>query len=228
MWRNTTWKPFHDHELKNYPYVGAFNIETWTNWNILRPYLDKSFDSDGIIEDSQYGKKRFRFDLHKKENSTGNVPGEDEVDSSDLVSDDEGSDKKKPICNVRGLPNEMKKLNNEELNNEDHSDILESQVLNPQPEDTPAEVCDGEQSEHLNQTIQIDPMEQEENFHNILKEFAKQNALKVIHLSEPEGDRFVSDITSAENKLPVNELNFERDSFFRFLLDDFPEEMEAV
>ena len=64
--QKTKWKPFPDikHELTNHPYVGAFNMKDWTNWNPLkRSYLN----SDEIIEKSEIGKKYKLFDLTNPE-----------------------------------------------------------------------------------------------------------------------------------------------------------------
>ena len=58
------WRPFFDHELINYPYVGPFNVQDWTNWNILRQA--EGLDSDAVISKSKTGSKYRKFCLRKE------------------------------------------------------------------------------------------------------------------------------------------------------------------
>lgn len=67
--KNTKWKPYFNHDLINFPYVGAFNAQNWTNWNVLRQ--SPSFDTDAIIEESKEGGKYKHFTLSK--NSTSDI-----------------------------------------------------------------------------------------------------------------------------------------------------------
>ena len=59
------WRPFYDHELINHPYVGPFNIQNWTNWNIMSPAED--LDTDALIEKSRDGCKNKEFSFRKEE-----------------------------------------------------------------------------------------------------------------------------------------------------------------
>ena len=55
------WRPFFDHELKNHPYVGPFNVQNWTNWNVLR--RAEGLDSDAVISKTKTGSKYRKFFL---------------------------------------------------------------------------------------------------------------------------------------------------------------------
>ena len=97
----TEWRPYYDHELKNRPYVGAFNMQNWTNWNILR-YAD--LDSDAIIEKSEIGRQYKLFSLSGEKQKASEKSGKeigracvngermDEDPSEKLISECTGSE----------------------------------------------------------------------------------------------------------------------------------------
>ena len=64
----TVWRPYPSdkHELKNSPYAGAFNIQNWTNWNILQP--QPLLNTDAIVEQSEIGRQYMLFRLSEDGN----------------------------------------------------------------------------------------------------------------------------------------------------------------
>ena len=72
--KKTKWEPYIDHDLVTFPFVGPFNVQNWTNWNVLQKACKKTEDAQGntiinclqtdkIIDQSEEGHKFRRFDM---------------------------------------------------------------------------------------------------------------------------------------------------------------------
>ena len=69
--KKTEWKPYTDHDLVTFPFVGPFNAQNWINWNILQEACERDesgtiincLETDKIIEQSEEGRKFRRFDM---------------------------------------------------------------------------------------------------------------------------------------------------------------------
>lgn len=69
--KQTKWEPYIDHDLITFPFVGPFNVQNWTNWNVLQKACKKTegaqgdtlincLQTDKIIDQSEEG-SRFRY-----------------------------------------------------------------------------------------------------------------------------------------------------------------------
>ena len=166
--KKTTWKPFFNHELINHPYIGAFNIQNWTNWNILR--FSSKLNSDQLIEQSKIGKKYKHFNISQSSE------GIEKTESKQASF--EGSI---PLACVNGKEEDFDK---------DPSDKQLSECVENNNE-PPAFIKNSIQKEKIEPLVQQD----------ILKEFAKQNALKIVNLSKQEGDYFIDDLAKAQGQI---------------------------
>lgn len=63
---NTKWIPYFKHDLINHPYIGVFNAQHWTNWNVLKQ--SPNLNTDVIISRNEEGKRYQHFKLHDNSN----------------------------------------------------------------------------------------------------------------------------------------------------------------
>ena len=89
------WKPFVSHELINHPYVGAFNAQNWTNWNVMREVED--LDTDALIAKSKDGSNYKKFSLRLD-------PNEEEANPNALRLEEGGQASSKPSQLVLSAP----------------------------------------------------------------------------------------------------------------------------
>ena len=72
--KKTKWEPYIDHDLVTFPFVGPFNVQNWTNWNVLQKACKKTEDAQGntiinclqtdkIIDQSEEGNRFRLFDM---------------------------------------------------------------------------------------------------------------------------------------------------------------------
>ena len=69
--KKTKWKPYIDHDLVTFPFVGPFNAQNWINWNILQEACERDehgtiincLETDKIIDQSKEGNKFRHFDM---------------------------------------------------------------------------------------------------------------------------------------------------------------------
>lgn len=167
--KKTEWKPFFNHELVNRPYIGAFNIQNWTNWNILKK-ID-SLDSDSIINTSNIGVSHKHFNL-----------------------------KSNPKPSINHRHNIAKKLI--------PTSCSGSGTFKEDPSAQQIELCTNSKLKNNLSVSKIHKqIEQETNLSKfkssqILTNYASQNILKILHLSDTEqSDQFTRDMTKALNKV---------------------------
>lgn len=180
------WRAFRDHELRNRAYIGAFNIQNWTNWNILRP--SDNLNSDQIIEKSEIGKQYKHFDLHPDLNDLDNQKdaGELKTDEADVEFKTEAGYQTIPFV---GCDNGMAKDFEKDPSNRQIEECVQ------QIEESKQELSLSNAADSVQEEIKV--LYQQD----LLKGFAKQNALRIVELSKPEGDNFTRDIQKAREKV---------------------------
>ena len=180
---NTVWKPYFDHDLIVKPYVGVFQVQNWTNWNILQPMAD-DFNTDKIIDADEIGKKYRHFNLHS---------GSDFVKSAEL----------KPIT----LEYEKNFCTNEDMLSKD----FDIESCNPSAIKNKtiglADSINEYYKKGIDKNLSQSPKDVEKNIssEDLIDNFSERNSLKVVNLYEEDGDRFVKDLNLSFNK--TNRLN---------------------
>ncbi|MGI9548796.1 MAG: hypothetical protein ACR2M7_02290 [Bdellovibrionales bacterium] len=182
--KKTQWKPFFDHDLITKPYVGAFQIPNWTNWNILQPL--SGFNTDEIIDENEVGRKYKHFNLSSKES----------VDSKPVDS------KIKPIV-INGIENPCKDISSE--NFESCTDISSLVMNDPLLESH--EKIEFQENRSKNYIKNYYKGAQEDiSIHQLVGSFSEKNALRVVDLYTPKGNQFTKDLnTSYKNTYLLNE-----------------------
>ena len=200
--QKTRWKPFFDHELINHPYIGAFNIQNWINWNILK--FSSKLNSDKLIEQSEIGRKYKHFNISRsmQASSEGNESDSKQASSEGI----ESKSKNIPLACISG---EEKGWDQEPI----HKQISKCGSNSG----LPASIKDSIQKE------KIDPLVQQD----ILKEFAKQNALKIVDLSKQEGDYFIDDLAKARGQIIWNSYYLKPSEILPLIPDNDRQNLEA-
>ena len=188
----TKWKAYYDHELMNRPYVGAFNIQNWTNWNILR---HADLDSDVIIEKSEIGREYKLFNLSREQQNFSTI-GSGQINRACINGeriDEEPTAKQ--IAECTGSKETLFSQNSA------LQSFIEVQI----------------------QKDQGDVMAQS---HSVLKEYAEQNALRVLELSTAEGDHFEQDIKKALERLNIRSASIDLEEIGAYLPVEHKEALE--
>ncbi len=188
--RRRDWKPqpFFEHELVNRPYIGAFNIQNWTNWNILRH--SKKFNSDKIIDkaiasgkiDKRY--KHFNMSSRQQPNTEGNLKTAEEA------------------C-LRGTKYNFHQDPSSEEVAKCIQDWKDSSLL--------AEI-----EYHIQSEGELGVLDQQD----VLKEFAEQNALRIVNLSQRKGEQFIQDIKKALKKVHLEKHYLKASKIFPVIPDE--------
>ena len=222
--QKTTWKPYRHHELENAPYVGAFNIQQWVNWNLLQPAKD--IDTDAIIESSEIGRKYKHFNFSRSESEkdkplssplitdcVGEVYGEDEAKAVQQIVD---QDKKTGQRGILQLDFD-----------ESEKDVKEN-----------IKKCDEGLKGDLNPGLESYKRSEEKYFsEDVLESFSKENSLKLIDLSHEDSERFIKDMGQSFEKYRLSHSSYDlsklpaiiQDTYYRDLrrtelLNYLPEE----
>lgn len=189
----TEWKPFFSHDLITKPYVGAFTAQTWTNWNVLRasPHLD----TDKIIEDHPTGRKYKFFNLMHKNQSQPVQP------------------QNIPIVNL-----EKECSNQEDLDNFDTEKC--SSINSRKPEVNPILMNRGDRHAKTVQAF----YENKPNLFDTktaLQNFSKDNALKVVDIFSPQGDKFIQDLKDLDDIIEILDIDlpYSMDSLLDLITD---------
>ena len=175
----TVWKPYWNHELENAPYVGAFNIQHWVNWNLLQPAKD--IDTDKIIEQSEIGRKYKHFNF-----------------SAD--SDDNESTRQNTPINSDCV-NEVADQDLQEIE-ENLSHYKDGEIITSfEPSQKEIEKCSVDNKNALSPGLEAYRKQEEKNLSsNVLENFSKENSLKIIDLSGEDSERFIQDLTNSFEK----------------------------
>ena len=185
--QKTTWKPYRHHELENAPYVGAFNIQQWVNWNLLQPAKD--IDTDAIIESSEIGRKYKHFNFSRSESK------KDQPLSSPLITDcvDEvyGEDKAKAVQQIVDQDKKTGQRGILQLDfDESEKDVKEN-----------IKKCDEALKGDLSPGLESYKRSEGKYFsQDVLENFSKKNSLKLIDLSHEDSERFIKDMGQSFEK----------------------------
>ncbi|MCZ0933113.1 MAG: hypothetical protein OXJ52_08175, partial [Oligoflexia bacterium] len=188
--QKTVWRPFWDHELENTPYVGAYNIQHWVNWNLLQPVKD--LKTDEIIEKSEIGReyKHFDFSADSERKNPGqtalngeeNSPGQTEPESlgcvNEILEGSKAQDVEKTLSRYK-----------------------DGEVINSfDPSDKEVKQC-AEDSMLSSAGLESYKRQVEKYFpSNVLEDFSKENSLKLVNLSDESANSFVQDIQDSFKK----------------------------
>ena len=176
--QKTDWRAFRDHELKNAPYVGAYNIQHWVNWNLLQPV--EGLNTDQIIEQSEIGREYKHFNLFSSNSKVKSLQKTVSVDQA---------------C-VSEIPESRKREVEKTLSLSEDGDIVHS--LDPSEQEVDGCVKDDIQP---SAGLTIYRQEEEKYFtSNVLENFSKDNSLKQVILSGESGDTFIKDIQASFDK----------------------------
>ena len=197
--QKTVWKPFRNHELESAPYVGAFNIQHWVNWNLLQPAKD--VNTDEIIEQSEIGRKHKHFNFS--------------------LSSEEGeiSSQKAPVnlgC-VNKIASQSVSEVEERLSRYEDGEIITS--FDPSKEEV--KKCSVDNSKALSPGLEIYKEREEKSFTStVLEDFSKENSLKLIDLSDRTAGQFIRDMQSSFEKYKRMKRLFINGSFSDFIVLD--------
>ncbi|MCY4320933.1 MAG: hypothetical protein OXC37_00790, partial [Bdellovibrionaceae bacterium] len=218
----TVWKPFKNHELETSPYVGAFNIQQWVNWNLLQPVKDLNMDE--IIEKSDIGKKykHFNFSAHSDTEEYSSQKNSLPITECTDEIYEEGQLEKvqQTIYNYDRSQNNKTALNSPVIDNLIKKDV---------------EKCHASISSSLNPGLEAYRNSEEKYFStDILKNFSQKNSLKLISLSDNSSNNFIQDIQSSFEKYQktqnISKINYDiyypmyRNFDIEHLLTKLPEE----
>ncbi len=182
--KKTVWKPYFDHDLITKPYVGVFQTQNWTNWNILQSVAD-NFNTDEIIDSDEVGKKYRHFNLHPdsmtKKNSKINIS---KHETGSCISEEDHPD---------------------DIKNSD--DIKPCDLLNVKNKNTGASIHYQREIDDL--LLNQEGIEEKISSEDLIDSFAEVNSLKVINLYEEGGHDFINDLNYSFSE--TNPLNDEED-----------------
>ena len=203
----TVWKPFRDHELQNNPYVGAFNIQQWVNWNLLQPVSD--LNTDEIIEQSEIGKKYKHFNFSSDNESSLNRTAPSQ---SGCVNEVFSSNRQEDIQNVLYQHDQYNVEKAQDLPSDYNTnynrgrETIESH-LDPSREEI--EGCTGGNNNSLSPGIEAYKHQEEQYFNSdVLENFSKENSLRLIKLSDQSSKDFIKDIQSSFERYEKEEKSF--------------------
>ncbi|MDE0092213.1 MAG: hypothetical protein OXN83_02875 [Oligoflexia bacterium] len=178
--KETVWKPYLAHELENTPYVGAYNIQQWVNWNLLQPIKD--INTDEIIEQSEIGKKYKHFDFSSSDSERERS---DQAAPVNLACVNEISDRGK-VQDIEGA-----------LSHHEEGEIIHSF----DPSKAEIEKCAVNNDESLTPGLEAYKQAEEKYFaSDVLEDFSKENSLKLIRLSDQSASSFLKDIQDSFEK----------------------------
>ena len=209
----TSWSPYFDHELVNRAFLGAFNLSSLTNWNILRPVKD--FSSDEVIEKAiQSSKIKLEyklFDLREEhqakesqEEKKSTSPALRQAAKDPVGCIDKSNQIFWPYSFNRTFQSTEAMLQYVEDNEEIYKPSRSfSDVLgDDQQQIARVQGCfqSNLQFTSREKEARREEMENKNSSYgteDVLKSFADKNALKVVDLSGNEGDKFKGDIQKA-------------------------------
>ena len=184
----TKWEPFFDHELENFTYAGAKNIQLWTNWNLLQPV--KGVNTDKIIEQSEIGKKYKHFNFSSEgPRSKRFINSEDSEVNFGVGCVNEIDDK-----------NEVQKI--EEKITKHLSTSNENPIESANPTDQEIDECANNKSPWpLSPSLESYKNNEEPHLNiDVLKGFAEESSLRLVNMSSDEGKEFLQDMETSFNK----------------------------
>ena len=220
----TIWKPYRDHELENAPYVGAFNIQHWVNWNLLQPA--EGIDTDKIIAQSEVGRKYKHFNF--------SADFEEELSDSQKVPVSES-------C-VNEITNQDLQNTEQELSNYEEGEIINS--FDPSQQEI--EKCSVDNEGRVSPGLESYKKQEEKNLStNVLENFSLENSLKLIDLSNEDSDLFIEDIKSSFEKyqqlgksasitgishatMALSNLAVGNKAYYRYMFLDFEEKRRQI
>ena len=176
--QKTSWRPFQNHELENAPYVGAYNIQQWVNWNLLQPV--QNFNTDEIIEQSEIGRKYKHFNLSSSKRERENPSQPTPVN----------------LACINEIPDSQKVDVQKTLVLSEDKEIVEA--LDPsQPE---IKKCT-QNKELPSAGLTAYKREEEKHLNSpVLENFSKENSLKLVNLSDELAGSFIQDIQDSFKK----------------------------
>ena len=211
--KKTKWKPYFDcktlgkssltsddcHELEIMPHTAPMQTNDWMNWNVLRraPLLN----TDKIIDQSELGKRRKFFTFHPEKGSEKPSHSEvaEETDKPVVRNAKEGQCPIEPYYPITGNSEDEfpsgRRVTDSDINEcfGDQKRILK-QGDKKDFEKNQAGVTE-KRNNQMSETEQIEENEERDILPSILRQFAEDNALKVVDLSDPEQtQKLVSDL----------------------------------
>ncbi|MCY4512914.1 MAG: hypothetical protein OXB86_04430, partial [Bdellovibrionales bacterium] len=212
--KKTKWEPYFNcetlgkdsltsdcHELEIMPHTAPMQTNDWMNWNVLRraPLLN----TDNIIDQSELGKKRRFFTFHPD-------PKKKSINPLDLKA----LQKRKKIAVHKGKENNcsIESLHFDKYEVDPKNEKALKRVVKEMGEkcfgnrkhilaqgkqkdfDNSLEEMRGKNNQN-SERKQVEIKEEKDILPSILKQFAEENALKVVDLSDPEQtQKLVSDL----------------------------------
>ena len=177
--QKTVWKPFRKHELENTPYVGAYNIQQWVNWNLLQPVKD--LNTDEIIEQSEIGRRYKYFNLSSSNDEGKNSAQTAPVNLGCVNGISESSE-------VQGVEKTLSLYEDKEI------------IKSFDPSNQEVENCVGD---NVSPSAGLEAYKRQEEKYftsNVLEDFSKENSLKLVNLSGESANSFIQDIQDSFKK----------------------------
>ncbi len=174
----TEWKPFFDHDLIVKPSVGVFQIQNWTNWNILQPMNEEKFNTDMIIDADEEGKKYRHFTLSQDSSSVDIKPAEIE-------------------------PSVLQQGYNDCVGEESDGEKFNIESCHPSKVTDKSEITiEGYYQEKVEKIIleKAKTVKKDISSEDLIDSFAEINALKVVNLGEESGNKFLKNLKYSHNE----------------------------